>query len=240
MVGWYYNGSTNDQSGNGNNLTAIDITTTNGIDGNANSAFYFNGKSSFLTVGNLPVPSNNAFTWSVWVQTPSISSESFIMDMASQIPDEKVTPALSFSQTSAGSSFQDLLSFGSFSYTSGGWVINSSSNPIHLSQWNQIIATSDTNGIRNLYVNGSLVSQGLTLDYGQQLERLYIGAYGVATPMFFFNGAMTDIRIYNTTLSSNQASTLYSLESVPEPSDYALFGIGLIALTIVYLPKKTA
>ena len=62
----------------------------------------------------------------------------------------------------------------------------------------------------------------------------------MATPMFFFNGAMTDIRIYNTTLSSNQASTLYSLESVPEPSDYALFGIGLIALTIVYLPKKTA
>jgi hypothetical protein len=40
LVAWYYGGSTNDQSGNGNNLKSVEVTLTNGINGEANSAFF--------------------------------------------------------------------------------------------------------------------------------------------------------------------------------------------------------
>ena len=55
-----------------------------------------------------------------------------------------------------------------------------------------------------------------------------------------YNGLMKNICVYNTALSSSQVSQLYTLQSAPEPSTYALFGLGAIGLLMVLRRKKTA
>jgi hypothetical protein len=56
----------------------------------------------------------------------------------------------------------------------------------------------------------------------------------------YFNGLISEVHIYNGALSPNQVRTLAtspSLTTVPEPSTYALFGIGALALVIAYRRK---
>jgi len=48
------------------------------------------------------------------------------------------------------------------------------------------------------------------------------------------------LSFYNTALSSSQVSQLYTLQSAPEPSTYALFGIGAIGMLMVIRRKKAA
>jgi hypothetical protein len=54
------------------------------------------------------------------------------------------------------------------------------------------------------------------------------------------DGVLSDIRIYNYALTSNDVSTLYNSESVPEPSTHALFGLGALALVIACRRRKVA
>jgi hypothetical protein len=44
----------------------------------------------------------------------------------------------------------------------------------------------------------------------------------------FLNGVVDDIRIYDRGLSSDEVSSLYQIESVPEPGSVTTFGLGLI------------
>ena len=50
--------------------------------------------------------------------------------------------------------------------------------------------------------------------------------------------SLDDIGIWNTALSSSQVSSLYTLQSAPEPSTYALFGLGAVGLLMVIRKKK--
>ena len=53
LVGyWPFNGNANDESGNGNHGTVNGATLTSDRNGNANSAYYFNGTSNSITVNN--------------------------------------------------------------------------------------------------------------------------------------------------------------------------------------------
>lgn len=51
--------------------------------------------------------------------------------------------------------------------------------------------------------------------------------------------SITDIGVWNKALTTNQVSELYTqqAQSVPEPSTYALFGIGALALVVAYRRK---
>jgi len=94
LVAWYYGGSTLDQSGNGNNLTSVGVTLTNGINGQANDAFSFNGASSYMFCTNMPLPTNNAFTWSVWMKPSVGTTNPIFMDTVYAIGQNFLSPAL--------------------------------------------------------------------------------------------------------------------------------------------------
>src|SRR5271166_6226023 len=51
---WNMNGSTNDVSGNGHNGNGNNITPAAGEGGVANTAYYFNGYSSYITIPYSP------------------------------------------------------------------------------------------------------------------------------------------------------------------------------------------
>lgn len=75
LVGyWGFNGNANDSSGNGHDGTVNGATLTTDRFGNANSAYSFNGSTSYIAV-----PHNAAFnmqkaTWNVWVKISAAST----------------------------------------------------------------------------------------------------------------------------------------------------------------------
>ena len=88
-------------------------------------------------------------------------------------------------------------------------------------------------------INGSLVSQTSTSGIlNSALTRpIIIGGNGYIDATQTLNGDISDYMYYNTALSSSQVSHLYTIQSVPEPSTYALFGLGALALIVAYRRK---
>ena len=107
------------------------------------------------------------------------------------------------------------LYFGSYSDKSGGFAVYSSNNMILPSIWNHLVISSDANGMRTLYINGVSVGSGIASDYGQPAPLLVIGAERFVSANDNLVGAMTDVRIYNRALSSNEVAALYNYESHP-------------------------
>ena len=83
-----------------------------------------------------------------------------------------------------------------------------------LDTWEMVTAEyNTTTGIANVYLNSTLfvskdVGKGLTIG---QLLPIYIGGNSTnEVPEYSFNGLMSDLQLYNTTLNPNQISLLYS------------------------------
>ncbi len=72
LVGWWpFNGNANDESGNGHNGAVNGATLCPDRFNNANSAYYFNGISDFISVPHSSVFNMQQSTWIVWVKIPS-------------------------------------------------------------------------------------------------------------------------------------------------------------------------
>jgi hypothetical protein len=72
LVGWWpFNGNANDESGNGNNGTVNGATLSVDRNGIANSSYYLNGQTDFISVpdSNIMLPSK--ISLSSWVKIPS-------------------------------------------------------------------------------------------------------------------------------------------------------------------------
>jgi uncharacterized protein YjdB len=71
LVAWYpFTGNTNDSSGNGHNGVNSGATLTTDRFGNANSAYYFDGASSYLSVPYATAFNMTKSTWNIWYQLP--------------------------------------------------------------------------------------------------------------------------------------------------------------------------
>ena len=102
---------------------------------------------------------------------------------------------------------------------------------VPIGTWTQLCFTyNNSNMKRQTFINGILVAS----------NNASFGFSG--NDIFTINGKsgvkMDDVGFWNTALSSSQVSQLYSLQSVPEPSTYALFGIGAIGMLMVMRRKK--
>ena len=79
LVGyWGFNGNGNDQTGNGNNGAVNGATLTTDRNGNANSAYSFDGVSNYIRCTNSGIVGNNSRTICFWVKTNSTSPGSII------------------------------------------------------------------------------------------------------------------------------------------------------------------
>jgi hypothetical protein len=108
------------------------------------------------------------------------------------------------------------------------------------------VVWTSLNGNRSLFINGNLSGTSSNQSLTEVLNNFYVGgtpqiaAYEPGGAGQFYQGLISDVGIWNTALSSSQVSSLYTLQSAPEPSTYALFGIGAIALLMVLRRKRTA
>jgi hypothetical protein len=105
------------------------------------------------------------------------------------------------------------------------------------SLWHQLVLTLHDSSA-SIYVDGNLASSSVINSGGGTGGGWFRWDF---LPNPSADGAIDDdITILNTSLSPSEVSSLYTLQSAPEPSTYALFGIGAIGLLMVMRRKKTA
>jgi PEP-CTERM motif len=89
-----------------------------------------------------------------------------------------------------------------------------------------------TEGSQKFFINGNLVYSGTgnyTMDSGDTYTRLGSQFGG---PSEYWNGTISQVQIFSNITASDLATG-----AVPEPSTYALFGIGALALVMAYRRK---
>lgn len=206
-----FNGNANDQSVFGNNAAVVNAVLAPDKAGAASSAYSFNGTSSYMTVSGVPIPTDNVFTWSVWINYQGPAAKA-IIERAQAVGVNLVTPHLT---TTPDTSVQ----FGSYDFSQGGSSVFSPAASLTADKWTHLVATSDSSGVRTIYFDGAKVAEGTSPTYGTALALLIFGADRLLQPDNYFRGNMDSIRIYNRTLSSIEIQQLYASEDPDSDGD---------------------
>lgn len=216
LVGWYkfdHSGGTllaTDSSPYRNNATL------NGFDldrcwrtGKIRNALNFDGVDSYLNCGSsssIADLGSGSFSIATWLkvnQTASTGATNMIISNSGG-----TTPGffrLSLNNTSSSVAVGTL-------YTSSGAKTVTGSTTITDGTWHHLVYTIDsTNSKARLFVDGSIDSSATltgTLSVPSGTPNVYIGALNSGSS--FLLGALDDLRLYNTNLSSSNVSEMYN------------------------------
>ena len=197
-----FDGNSNDASGNNHNAVQDgNPTLTTDRFGTANSAYYFNGTTSYMTVAGVPIPTNNAFSWSIWFKPETTKIQKAFMQRIEAIGNNYTSPSLKILA-------DDSLEF--YTYTTGGFL-NTGANTVSINSWNHFVITSNAAGNRKAYLNGKLVTTSQSPTYGQEFALFVFGRDRRLDE--FFKGSLDEIRIYNRELLPTEVSLLYALDT---------------------------
>lgn len=249
VANYNFKGNANDSSGNNNNASLVGNGAYS-LDTNGGILLLGDTTTSYQSGGYLQIPISNfgisnsftmAFYLSDLVQTASPSQDggAHIFNWG----DETVGKndfVLNYQTNQANPSQMTVLVQQAWSQIYGvGIQFNVPSD-----YWNtahQITVTYDSGNL-NAYLDG--------ISIGSTYSSIQLSTNSVATISAFNNkdGTSTlatadaiyyNAAFYNRSLSSNEVSQLY-VQTVPEPSTYALFGLGAIGMLIALRRKKIA
>lgn len=208
-----FNGNAKDMSGNGNHGVVNGATLTTDRFGKANSAYSFDGKSSFIKVPSIGSTAfNSDFSIEAWVN---------IRDFTNPYPHiiQGENNFLAFHTT--GSAYtvqqQSKISF----YTVYGSKITDqqpitgtrlipNNAIIPVNKWNQIVISKLKDTIR-YYYNGAMEYKGFYENKPLILGNyLLIGTAINSQSDYTLNGVIDDIKIYQKALSTSEITSLYN------------------------------
>lgn len=211
LVGyWPFSGNANDASGNGNNGTVNGATLTTDRNGNANSAYSFDGVDDRIFINNSIFDNGSNFTFSGWYflntnSNPNNGNNSHIILNTS--PHNGLGIALNW-----GSSNKYSISVGNGApATSWNTLFNSQSNQnIEIQTWKFITLVKSSNTY-SLYVNGVIDQTWVANNSIQSyLYKLYFGGCDPIISNEVINGKLDDIGIWNRALTQEEITNLYN------------------------------
>lgn len=201
LVAWYgLNGNVNDASINGNHCTNYGAIPTTDRNGNANSAYAFDGVSNYLerTTPSYTFTQSGNFSFSIWVKKASANTG--IMLMSGTGTTGVFIWLLQGNNT--GTSY-----FGT-NMQQSAWIW--ATCPYSLSQWEHYVGVyTGSNGQMKFYKNGVFQSSA-TYTYTSATASsipLYIGK-GISSGNF--HGDIDDIGIWNRALTQCEITDLYA------------------------------
>ncbi len=225
LVAYYpFNGNVNDASGNGNDGTIVGSLSfgTNQF-GQASSAINFSGTSNnYVTTSFAPPGNNSARTFSVWFDTASSNQHTLGTMLSYGIFDSVAGDGMDVGILSSGWLECDIAYF--TTETSSSWIDG---------RWHHLVVVIPTNSTLNqitFFVDGVILPSDYVTPVAIQTVAtpLLIGTstrgdgYGSA---YDYLGSMSNLRIYNRALSSNEVGQLYSYESAPPPPSFVTNGL---------------
>lgn len=197
IASYLFSGNTKDGSGNGRNGTAVDLVSTPDRFGKQDSAYFFNGTSSYVQIADPASVNLTEFTLSAWYKTTSSSIQSIVSKQVG-------TP-----------SFSEALSLGMSNGIVQGYMENiesvtlfdtSASND---GKWHHVVFVKDKKNEQVvLYVDNKLRSE-LTNplpDFGNT-GPIRLGSTSLG--YLFWDGALDDIFFYNRSLDAKGVDSLY-------------------------------
>ncbi len=222
IVYYPFNNSTADMSGNGNDGTATNITSTTDRFGNSNAAYYFqNGggaDSSWITVKDKPSLRlyNTDYTINVWVNADQYSSDygAIIMDKRGHVSSACWALGMTGKRNFYHSITETGVPFLSVS-DEGGVPILPAKNQLGIGSWHMITIRyylSSHNAY--IYIDGVLnnMTSKIPPPGTDNNADIYIGKDNPAdSGGFYFQGKIDDVRIYNRAISDFQINQLYKL-----------------------------
>jgi len=205
MASYPFTGNANDASGNNNNGTINGATLTTDRFGNANSAFLFNGSSSYISIPNSTSlqSATTRLSLNAWVNLAGYSlvgSPGFGPILAKSNSASSNFMYSFIIGSSPAKIYADINNFSNF--TSGDYTFC-------LNQWYMVTVVLDVN-TAYFYVNGILVgTQIFATNITPDALPLEIGR-DVPGLTEIFNGKLDDIRLYNRALSECEIASLYT------------------------------
>lgn len=162
-----------------------------------NTDTLFNGTSGNISMGDMPISSGSKISISIWIKPNSLSGTQEISNQSQW--DVGPYTGWRFRQTSGSIDF--ILGDGSstrYSYTAGS---------VSLSNWSHVVGVWD-GGYIIIYINGVEVGRSAkSFTYASNNGPHFIGKY--AGDAYYYNGSMSDLRIYNRALSASEVRLLY-------------------------------
>ena len=213
LVGyWGFNGNANDQSGNGNNGTVNGATLTTDRNGNANSAYSFNGLSNFIRIlnnNNLNIQSGQSLSISFWIKHDINNSniDKYIVTRYNQGDFSNSTYGVGTGQTGNG-----------YFYVQPQANINGNElrGNINLNDgnWHNIVVVWENGNKNSLFVDNVLDVDNIYNALGNinNNNDLIFGC-GVNLTQFY-SGKIDDISIYNRALTQTEITQLYNSNPV--------------------------
>jgi len=214
LVAYYpFNGNANDASGNGNNGTVYGASMTSDRFGITNSSYTFNGSSNYIDAN---INQSNSFSVSVWFKLNSLNTAN------QSIVQHK-------SNCSRGGGYIIGVSSGKLR-----WVIQNCGNcpsqclspyfedhgnimNIDTNQWYHITIVSDGISKQFLYVNSvkkdSIINSNAITNYGN--VPFSIAKWHDSPDLYYTNGKLDDIAIYNRALTQQEITQLYTGQEIP-------------------------
>jgi prepilin-type N-terminal cleavage/methylation domain-containing protein len=204
LAGWWrLNGNARDASGNSSEGQVIGATPTTGVDGQADTAYSFNGTGNYLnlrtssTIGAL----TNNLTVNVWINTPAFPSAQAIL----AVERANSTNGIGISLLNTAVRFT----------TYGVKEYDASTITLSPNTWYMLTAVMGSNNTVSFYTNGTFrtsVTHGASGNTNLD-DNILIGASTLPSstvPGYFFQGKIDDLRVYKTALSASEITSLYA------------------------------
>jgi hypothetical protein len=223
LVAYYpFSGNASDASGNGNDGVPSQVMLVLDRFGVSSAAYEFDGSNSVITIPSLSSTNLSELTLSVWVEPAAApSAQGDIINKWRGFSYSLEDYALTL-----GSDLRVV--FGNGRHGNGYSALANhctitSTNPLSVGRWSQIVATLDSSGTGRIWVNSVLAAQDNILQLlPPATEPVRIGELLLATNSPYngaildsFNGLIDDVRIYNRALSGSEVQQLYFAEAGP-------------------------
>jgi hypothetical protein len=208
LVGWWpFNGNANDESGNGNHGTVNGASPTSDRFGNSQSAYNYDGVTSNIIANISPeinIQVDTLITFSYWVN----------LNVIGPAQPQAAVILTQNDFTSAISSWYDngiLKIVGNNSISGGSYNNVWSNNENQVSVWyNYVLQVNTISNRIDFYENGQLQGfsdvNNLVLS---NLNKLALGYYPIYGNVWFLNGKLDDIGIWNRALTACEIQDLY-------------------------------
>ena len=197
LVAYYpFTGNANDVSGNGYNGTVESATLTTDRHGNTNSAYLFDGNTSYISIPSNAINNLPTGTVAAFIYLSQLGIQSTILDKTN-------TDSINFFQfiVDVNNHLRVLIN-GLY----GSETPYRSNTALNQDQWYHVAVTWDGTNIK-FYLNGALdATSAFTSGVPSASRQPYIGKVDNNTA--YMNGKIDELRIYNYALSQSEIQAL--------------------------------
>ena len=211
LIGWWpFNGNANDESGNGHDGVVNNVNLTFDRKGISNSAYTFNGTSSYINISRQTQLNGAAGTINAWIKSSSLlSSQAVIFGQSNGRPQLVVEAERSTSPNKAAIDWKA---------SDGTFPSAFSTSDIDNGNWMMVTGIYGQNFLK-IYVNGTLedsVSTNLNQDNCSTDDIQIGGFYSVSANCGnvvglsqMFNGLIDDVGFWDRPLTNTEIQNLY-------------------------------